>query len=160
MKMTLKIGFLLLILFVVVGCATLGMRGSSWGKFVSDRAVRAEFESGKLDAETNYYYSGPLSAPIALMGLNKKYALDNNLWKPVSTAKMCMDLVQACLNEDMKDKVRDVQGFSMYAPSGEKIGVWFSDVYAKMRVRMGAGNKVIVYTPDQNVPEYGGGGSE
>ncbi len=154
MKMTLKIGFLLLILLAFVGCATMGMQASSWGKFVPDKAVSQEIGAGKMNPAMNYYFSGPESNPLAIIGLDKKYVLDNNLWKPVASAQMCMELVACMKTEDMKDNVRDLHGYSMYAPSGEKIGVWFSDVYAKMRVRMGSGNKVVVYTPDQEVPLY------
>jgi hypothetical protein len=156
MKITLRLGILLLVSVVLVGCATLGMGRGSWARFVPDRSVQAAFEAGQLDPDTNYYFSGPQSSPLAIVGLNKKYVLDNALWKPINTSKMCLDLVQACLTEDMKDQVRDVHGFAMYAPSGEKIGVWFGDMHRKMRAKMGSGNKVVVYTPDQYVPEYQG----
>ncbi len=156
MKMTLRMGFLLLILVVFVGCATLSGMRSSWGKFSPDRAVSAAVEAGKLNPEMNYYFSGPEKDPLAIVGLNKKFALDNDLWKPVANPQMCMELVACMKTTDMKDNVKNLYGFSMYAPNGEKVGEWFSDVRAKMRFRMGDGNKVVVFTPDQYVPEYAG----
>lgn len=150
MKRTIKIGLLLLVMSAVVGCATMGKMGlGSWGSFVPDTTVLRNFESGNLDPDMNYYFSGTETSPAAIMGLSKAYALDNNLWKPIANPAMCMELVKKCEAEDLKDNIRDVQGFRMISPDGKTIGTWLSPIFSKMRFKMGEGNKVVVYTPDQ-----------
>ncbi len=154
MKMTLKLGLLLLVSVAFIGCAHM-RGGSSWGKFVADKATTVAMQAGKMDKNLNYYYAGPDTDPTAIMGLNKKYALANPQWKPIASTGMCLELVQCMKTTDAKDRTQDLYGFIMYAPDGTPIGTWFSDLTARMRVRMGDGNKVVVYTPDQ-IPESSG----
>lgn len=154
MKLIIRVGSLLLILVAFVGCASMGGTGtrsgsSAWGKFLPDETVRRNVEAGNMDPALNYYYSGPVSRPNAIMGLNKKYVLDNKLWQPVSSPAMCKELCHSMMTADKQSNVPDLQGFTMLSPDGQKIGVWYSEINAKMMVKMGKGNKVIVYTPDQ-----------
>ena len=37
----------------------------------------------QMDADMNYYFSGSEIYPNAIIGLKKKYVLDNDLWKPI-----------------------------------------------------------------------------
>ena len=148
---------LLLVLCLVTGCA---MLNGNYGSIVPDQAADREFAAFRLDPNMNYYYSGPDYYPNALIGLKKEYVLDNDLWKSLEPDPKIF-----------KDKIRSMQdsarvhhtlqyGFAIKDPQGKTIGVWYSILNLKtMVVKMGAGNKVIIYTPELEIYEHEPSGS-
>ena len=147
MKMTIsKVGYFLSSLLILAGCAALT---SGYGRFLTDETVTKNFEAFQIDPDMNYYTSGSDTYPSAILGLKKKFILDNDLWKPLKSNPWSFkELVQ-----NMQDKVYMgskslPRGFTIYAPDGEPLGVWYSIPQVKMIVERGKDNKVVVYTPD------------
>src|SRR3989304_10337368 len=93
MKMTIsKVGYFLTVLLTLAGCAVLT---SGYGKFITDEMVTKNFEAFQIDPDMNYYTSGSDTYPSAIMGLKKKFTLDNDLWKPLKPdPKAFRELVQ------------------------------------------------------------------
>jgi len=156
---TLKYLILLLALWAMVGCATVN---SHYGSIVPDQAAERDFDAFRIDPQMNYYYSGGDLYPNALIGLKKEYVLDNDLWKPLEPSpRIFRDKIQS-----MKEKARSCgghqYGFAIRDPQGKLLGIWYSMITVQtMTVRMGEGNKVIVYTPELDVyQERGGGGGD
>jgi hypothetical protein len=137
----------LLVLFVLAGCATL--TGRNYGSFVPDRTLTANIKNFVMDKESNYYFSGPEASPTAIMGLKKKYVLNNALWKPILNRQQCLELLQCMVDSDAKQQVRSLFAYRMYTPDGEPIGEWYSEIWSRKRIVMGEGNSVVVYTPEQ-----------
>ena len=142
--------YLMILTFVILsaGCAAL-TRG--YGTFVPDESVARYFENYQMDPDMNYYFSGSDVYPNVIMGLRKEYVLDNDLWRPIKRDPMIFkDLVQG-----MYYKVGEtglfLHGFVMKSPEGRNLGVWYSLLSVQMRVKMGEGSKVIVFTPEQHV---------
>ena len=140
------VSFSILILFT--GCA--GSFFMNYGKISPDMAVTNAFETYQINTEYDYYISGSDVYPHAIIGLDKAYILDSDLWKKVEmTPKKLRELVT-----DMKDKATTVNygmplyGFTMFDDKGNKIGVWYSILEAKTFVKMKDNRTVIIYTPD------------
>ena len=145
---TMMAGVLGLVL-LLAGCAAIK---GQYGSIVLDETARKSFESFKMDPSMNYYYSGGDSQPSAIIGLKKEYALDNDLWKKVKRN-----------DERFAYQVRGMQlraaelsmtqyGFVMKDDQGRPIGIWYSVLSVETRLlKMGKGNKVIVYTPELEV---------
>ena len=152
-----RYGILLLTLWAMIGCMSVNSR---YGSIVPDQAAEKSFETFQLDPEMNYYYSGPDQYPNALIGLKKAYVLDNDLWKTLEpTPKIFKDKIRS-----MKEKARlyggNQYGFAIRDPQGKTIGIWYSLLSVQiLTVKMGAGNKVIVYTPELDAYQEGVGGS-
>jgi hypothetical protein len=103
----------------------------------------------------NYYASGPHEAyPIAIMGLKKQYVLDNDLWRPLPPdPKLFKELIKSMQFE--AQKIFEVhRGFILKSPAGQDVGVCYCRLTVMMRLKMGEGNKVIVYTPDAPENSY------
>src|SRR3989304_8682881 len=66
-----------------VGCATLY---KDYGKIEPNAEVTHSIERYQIDPDLNYYISGSTSLPNAIMGLNKSYTLDSDLWKKIEMA--------------------------------------------------------------------------
>ena len=139
---------------VLWGCA-----GGRYGNIFPDGRTTSDFEAFRIDPGMNYYYSGPDLYPNALIGLKKEYVLDNDLWKPMQpTPASFRDMIL-----HMQEKARDYRefqhGFLIYDEQGKPIGVWYSILKARTFVKMGEGNKVVIYTPDLIIYQTGGPGS-
>ena len=137
-----------LILIVSAGCA--GTLFKNYGSIVPDGRVTDAFDKYQVNPNYNYYYSGSEVYPSAIIGLDKAYALDSDLWKKV-------DMTPAKLREivmNMKDKAQTVNfgvpihGFAMLDDRGKQIGVWYSILKAKTFLKMKDSNTVIIDTPD------------
>ncbi len=118
--------------------------------------VTRTFETYQISSEYDYYISGSDVYPNAIIGLDKAYTLETDLWKKVEmTPKKLRELVT-----DMKDKATTVNygmplyGFVMLDDKGKQIGVWYSILGAKTFLRMKDNRTVIIYTPDIDTYEY------
>ena len=139
-----------LMLLASAGCA--GTLFKNYGSIVPDGRVTDAFDKYQVNPNYNYYYSGSEVYPSALIGLDKAYALDSDLWKKI-------DMTPAKLRElvtYMKDKAATVNfkaslhGFAMMDDKGKEIGVWYSILEAKTSLKMNDSNIVIIDTPDIN----------
>ncbi len=154
------------VIFVLLTVSALSSVGNasvfrSYGKLDSNPMAKKIFLTGEPDPEMNYYYTGPESAPIAIMGLNKKYVLDNDLWTPIQgdSADPCQEVcsINSGALKDMIEKMharalndtKVFHGFVMYSPDGRVIGSWYSMIWDRAPIRMEEGNKVAVYTPER-----------
>jgi hypothetical protein len=147
-----KFGVLLLGTLALFGCAAM-LNG--YGTNVLDEIVRDNFEAFQIDPDMNYYASGPqASYPIVIMGLKKRYILDNDLWRPLpSDPQLFKDLVKRMQFE--AQKIREPQrGFVLKSPDGRDVGVCYCRITVMIGIKMGEGNKVIVHTPDPEENSY------
>jgi hypothetical protein len=137
-----------LMLLPSAGCT--GSLFKNYGRIEPDGAVTNAFEKYQVNPKYNYYISGSEVYPNAIIGLDKAYALEPDLWKPVEmTPKKLRELVQY-----MHDKASNVSiglalhGFVMLDDKGKQIGVWYSILEAKTSLKMKDDRTVIIITPD------------
>jgi hypothetical protein len=142
----------ILILLPCVGCATMGSK--NYGSIVPDGRVMEAFDRFQVDPNYDYFYSGSEVYPSAVIGLDKSYTLESDLWKK-------LDMTPVKLKEivtNMKFKSATVNfrsplhGFAIFDDSGKQIGVWYSIIEAttKSSVRMKDTKTVLIDTPDIN----------
>jgi hypothetical protein len=144
-----KVIFYGFLCFALISCATVtDVLTKNWGKIVQDEQVRKSFETYSVSTDMNYYISGSDVYPFAILGLNKDYTLDSDLWKQV-------ELTQALLQElvmDMQSKAwgfgQSQFGFAVLDDQGKQIGIWYSILSASTSIQMKDDKKVMIYTPD------------
>ena len=139
-----------LMLLPATGCT--GSLFKNYGRIEPNGAVTNAFEKYQVNQKYNYFISGSEVYPNAIIGLDKAYALEPDLWKPVEmTPKKLKELVQY-----MHDKVSTVafglslHGFVMLDDKGKQIGVWYSILEAKTSLKMKDEHTVEIVTPDIN----------
>ncbi len=133
------------------GCA--GSLYKNYGKIIPDREATIMFEKFQINPNFNYYISGSDVYPNAIIGLDKAYTLDSDLWKPVEmTQKKLRELVQYMQTRALN--IGQVQhGFFMLDDKGKRIGVWYSILSARTSIQMKDSRTVIIYTPDLDTYE-------
>ena len=125
-----------------------------YGTFVPDQVVEKNFENFQIDPDMNYYFSGSDVYPTVIMGLRRQYLLDYDLWRPLkSDPALFKNLIS-----DMQSKAREYgqlqRGFVLKSPDGQELGVCYCPFAVRMNLKVGEGNKVIVYTPEVSSYPY------
>lgn len=134
------------VLLLCMGCA--GTFSKNYGGITPDADATKAFETYQINANYNYYISGSAVYPNALMGLDKAYTLDSDLWKKIEpTPQGFREIVQ-----NMQTKALDLRqyqhGFAILDDSGKRIGIWYSLLSVRTVVRNKGGGKVSIFTPD------------
>ncbi|MGZ6193511.1 MAG: hypothetical protein ACXWME_12570 [Syntrophales bacterium] len=140
----------IMLMLLSSGCASMQLK--NYGSIVADGRVMEAFDKFQVNPNYDYFYSGSEVYPNAVMGLDKSYTLESDLWKKV-------DMTPAKLREivtSMKDKAATVNlmtslhGFVILDDRGKQIGVWYSILKAttKSSVRMKDDKTVLIDTPD------------
>jgi len=142
----------IMILLPCAGCATMAFK--NYGSIVPDGRVMEAFDKFQVNPNYDYFYSGSEVYPSAVIGLDKAYALDSDLWKKVDmTPTKLREIVMS-----MKDKAATVNfkaplhGFAILDDKGKQIGVWYSIIEATTNssVSMKDSKTVLIDTPDIN----------
>lgn len=142
----------IMLMLLSSGCA--GMPLKNYGSIVPEGRVMEAFDKFQVNPNYEYFYSGSEVYPSAVIGLDKSYTLESDLWKKV-------DMTPAKLREivtNMKDKSASVNfkaplhGFAILDDKGRQIGVWYSIIEATTNssVRMKDNKTVLIDTPDIN----------
>ena len=142
------IGLLLLAVFLLLALTLAGCAGGDYGSLRRSYDVTRQIESYEVLPEYNYYYSGPASAPLAILGVHRDYQLVSELWHPIglTTAQLRDWMVVISPYDDFR---KNYHGAYIVAPDGGKVGIWYSQQSWTV-VRFPAKGKIAVYTPELN----------
>jgi hypothetical protein len=114
-----------------------------------DRDATIAFEKYQMNTDFNYYISGSDVYPHVIIGLDKSYNIEPDLWKHVDmTPHKLRELVL-----DMEQKIRHLNmtltlhGFTLLDDKGKQIGIWYSILEASTSLWMKDERTVIIITP-------------
>ena len=137
----------ILIVLPSVGCTSSLFK--NYGKITPDRNAERAFETYQINPNYNYYISGSDVYPRVIIGLDKTYKLEPDLWKHVDmTPHKLRELVL-----DMEQKIRHLNmtltlhGFALLDDKGKQIGIWYSILEASTSLWMKDERTVIIITP-------------
>ena len=140
---------LLILIWSMAGCVAFT---GTYGSIIPNDAALKSFESFRMDPAMNYYYSGADANPNAIIGLKKAYDLDNDLWKPIGPDDKVFKSLVRGMQRIANIYELPLHGFVMKDHQGQPVGIWYSVFSVKTRlIKMGKGNKVVVYTPELEV---------
>ncbi|MCX5809750.1 MAG: hypothetical protein NTX36_10340 [Proteobacteria bacterium] len=141
--------YLMCILIVLPSVGYTGSFFKNYGKITPDSNAAKAFETYQINPNYNYYISGSDVYPHAIIGLDKTYKLEPDLWKQVEmTPKKIRELVT-----DMHNRVRSLSlrlslhGFALFDDKGKQIGVWYSILETTTSLKMKDDHTVIIITP-------------
>ncbi len=147
--------FLSLIAISLIGCSAIT---GPYGTIFPDDGAQKSFDAFRMEPNMNYYYSGPDLYPNAVIGIKKEFVLDNDLWKPIETTPKEFKKMLVYMQEKALQNSHLLHGFAIKDHQGKAIGIWYSILSIQtMVVKMGEGNKVVVFTPELIIFPTGGG---
>ncbi len=144
-------------ILLLAGCSTVMFK--NWGSIRPDTNATNAFEKFQINTNLNYYISGSDVYPTSILGLNKAYTLDTDLWKKIemtpeifrqTVTNMQMKLLTCCGQRQV--------GFVILDDKGKQIGIWCSMLAGSIGVKMKEDNKVVIYPPrdDDSYRSYEG----
>ena len=148
MKANRKIIFCILITAFISfsGCSNLSFK--NYGRIVPDNVVTDAFVKFQIDNNFNYYISGSDEYPTSILGLDKTYTLDTDVWKEMEmTSKIFTNLVTHMRIRLWMCCFQNQQGYTILDDKGNKIGIWYSMLSGSIVVKMKGTNKVTIYPP-------------
>lgn len=119
----------------------------SYGKLSPDNEITAAYNAYHSDPQCSYFISGPADFPHAVMGLDKAFTLDNDLWKGIDpTPETIKNLVD---NMTLRAAERNefLQGYAMLDEKGHKIGNWFSLLGLDIAIKRSGERSFMITTP-------------
>ncbi len=140
---------IVVMLFLVLFTAASGKSEATmgWGKIKTDEEVTKSFEKYEVKPSVNYYISGSDAYPSAILGLNKSYTLDTNLWKKVELTPELLRSLVSNMQKLAEDYDQSQFGFVVLDNKGQQIGIWYSLVSANTFVKMKEDKKVVIWQP-------------
>ena len=141
-----SIALLVLVLLSASACIDL----KHYGKFEPNTEVTAAFNKAQISPDLNYYIAGSERYPRSILGLDKAYTLDSDLWKPVEfKPEELLDLT-ARMQLRATYCRRAQFGFAILDDTGRQIGIWYSLLASGISIKLLDNQKVIIYPPNDS----------
>ncbi|MEJ2100387.1 MAG: hypothetical protein P8X68_10460 [Desulfobacterales bacterium] len=135
----------ILMIGLLAGCAANQQARGNYGRLKLSSEVDQIFQKYQVLPKYRYYFSGSVTKPQAIIGIDRNYTLVTRLWKEVA------DLT----SEQLKKWVDQMLGFrpatrtfgaQILGPNGEPVGIWYSP-YNDTTVAVQADNRIKVVPP-------------
>lgn len=142
------VGVILAAMIVIILRQTANAR---YGRIRPNRRVAEAYERFEVDSNLVYYISGSEMYPSAIIGIEKSWTLDSDLWKQKDLSPREMkELVQNMMNK-AAFRPMSLHGFDILDHHGEKIGNCFSLLDVVTTIEITGEKRVAVYTPPINI---------
>jgi hypothetical protein len=135
---------------LLAGCSTIISK--NFGNIRPDTDVTNAFEKFQINSNLNYYISGSDTYPTSILGLNKSYTLDTDLWKKIDTTpELFSQLVTNMQTRSIQCCGESMHGFYIFDDKNNKIGVWYSLIRGSIVIQMKEDGKVVIFPPRDDI---------
>lgn len=142
-KVLAAIGILVITFIVIIKWRS----AATYGVIRPSKDVTEAYERFIVDTKLNYFTSGPDAYPNAVIGIDKTWSLETDLWKKRDlNYEIMKGLVLNMRSKELEHNMM-LHGFDIFDNRERKIGNWFSIMGLTMTVKITGERKVIVYTP-------------
>jgi hypothetical protein len=101
--------------------------GENYGMLNPSADVTAAFESQRPVPDLDYWFSGPESHPVAVIGVEKRFRFDSaEHWMRVKPGEESLKPLVAGMQSKAMQRNLNLRGFEMVDQRGERIGEWYS----------------------------------
>ena len=105
-----------------IGCVS---GSQNFGKMAIDDDVKLRFETFKVTPGYNYYYYGPITLPLAFMGIKEGLSLESALWRPIElTPEQLEEWIW--VKQRRQPYFKSQYGSRLLTKSGEELGIYYS----------------------------------
>jgi len=140
-----------LVLLLSSGCGTFSLK--NYGDMRPKSAVMASFENYEAIPNLEYYISGPDSGPTALIGIDKSYVFEDELWRRIDDPANALKEVVRNMQWKASEYNLNLFGFDIRDNQGKDIGDWYAILDSMMPVKIIGEKHVTVYPPPNDIYE-------
>ncbi len=142
--------FLIIVLVLCIGFIVFFMSrsGENYGVLKPSESATASFQSHSQAPDLDYYYSGPESHPLAIIGVEKKFRFDSaKYWMRVGPGEDSLKQLIEAMHSRALQMNRNLQGFEIVDQRDERIGEWYSVVGIQPVIKRTGTDSVEVWPP-------------
>ncbi len=142
--------FLIIVLVLCIGFIVFFMSrsGENYGVLKPNESVTAGFQSHSQAPDLEYYYSGPESNPLAIIGVEKRFLFDSaKHWVRVGPGEDRLKHLIEAMQSGALQMNRNLRGFEIVDQRGERIGGWYSIVGIQPVIKRTGIDSVEVWPP-------------
>jgi len=118
-----------------------------YGKLRPSPEAAAAWESFRVDPGKTYYLSGSAVYPNALMGIDKAFELESDLWKRREMTTAGMKELVGNMRARALEQGTLMHGFDILDEKERKIGEWYSLPGLSIVIRTTGENRISITTP-------------
>lgn len=145
MEIQILIAFGIIAIFLIT--IVIWRAGERYGKIRPSRDATDAYDRFRVDPNLNYYISGSDVYPNAIIGIDKAWTLESDLWKKKDLSSQDMKELVQNMRAKSAERILTLHGFDIFDNHGRKIGDWFSIMGVIMTVEIRGEKRVIVHTP-------------
>jgi hypothetical protein len=142
--------FLILVIALFIGFLVFFMSrsGENVGMLKPSDAITANLESQTVGPDLDYYFSGPESHPIAIIGVERRFRFDSaGQWTKVRPGEEALKFLVEGMQSEALQRNRNLRGFEIVDHRGERIGEWYSAVGTGAVIKRTGIDSVEIYPP-------------
>ena len=122
--------------------------GENYGMLNPSADVTAAFESHRPAPDLDYWFSGPESHPVAVIGVEKRFRFDSaENWMRVKPGEESLKPLIAGMQSKAMQRNLNLRGFEMVDQRGERIGEWYSAVGIQAVIKRTGIDSVEIWPP-------------
>jgi hypothetical protein len=118
-----------------------------YGTLRASQSVTRTYEQCERPPDLNYYTSGPDAYPRALIGIDRRFVLDSDLWKKrdfdPETFRETIQNMQGAARSTMQT----LYGFEILDQRGVLVGTWLSVLNVRTTIKTVQDNRVRIDPP-------------
>lgn len=145
--------FVVIALFIGFMVFFVSRSGENYGMLKPSTDATAHYQSFRLAADQDYWFSGPESYPVAIIGVERRFRFDTaGHWVRVSGEDALKRLVAGMQSRALQMN-RNLGGFEMVDHRGERIGDWYSAPGIQAVIKRTGIDSVEIFPPSPEKPE-------
>jgi hypothetical protein len=151
--MDMKILFGILLAAVALIMIIKRFSSGRYGSLRPSLETTTAYLSFQVDPGMKYYLSGPDLYPHAIIGIEKAWTLESDLWKPLELdPKKLKELIFNIKSQGLGTGVLPY-GYEIFDDRGGKIGNWFALPGQNITIWLRGENRVELSTPENPPPQ-------
>jgi hypothetical protein len=124
---------------ILTGCGT-----SNYGSLQNSQEASQLFENNQLIPNHRYYYSGFQRIPYGIIGIDNKYTLRSNRWKPFELNPTVLKQLSYRMGHVYS---LNPHGAWILDQHGNRVGIWYSS-QNNTKIKIEKDNQIVVLTPE------------
>ncbi|HPC02161.1 MAG TPA: hypothetical protein PKY58_03290 [Syntrophales bacterium] len=120
---------------------------ANYGEILPSEEVTRAFESHEVHPGFVYYTSGSEAFPNAIIGIDEKWTLVTDVWKRKDFSPETMKETVENMRHRASTILLPLHGFVILDNKKFPIGIWYSLMEARTRVKMASEREAVVFPP-------------
>jgi hypothetical protein len=148
--------YLIIILVLCIGFIVFFMSrsGENYGVLKPSDSVTAGFQSHSQAPDLEYYYSGPESYPLAIIGVEKRLRFDSaKHWMKVGPGEDALNRLIEGMQSKALQLNQNLRGFEIVDQRGERVGEWYSTAEKRAVIKRTGIDSVEIWPPSPEKPK-------